>query len=103
MKNLIFCFFTTITVFSQNELTSTINNYLEDNMSRYLFLDSDIDEFTINNEINSESMDMKILYINQTHNGLKIHNAISTISIKDNEVFYYANNFISNIDEKINI
>ena len=71
-------------------------------MSRYLFLDSDIDEFTINNEINSESMDMKILYINQTHNGLKIHNAISTISIKDNEVFHYANNFISNIDEKIN-
>ena len=71
-------------------------------MSRYLFLGSDIDEFTINNEINSESMDMKILYINQTHNGLKIHNAISTISIKDNEVFHYANNFISNIDEKIN-
>ena len=102
MKNLIFCFFTTITIFSQNELTSTINNYLDDNMSRYLFLDSDIDEFTINNEINSESMDMKILYINQTHNGLKIHNAISTISIKDNEVFHYANNFISNIDEKIN-
>ncbi|MDB4180367.1 T9SS-dependent M36 family metallopeptidase, partial [Flavobacteriaceae bacterium] len=82
--------------------TSTINNYLDNNMSRYLFLDSDIDEFTINNEINSESMDMKILYINQTHNGLKIHNAISTISIKDNEVFHYANNFISNIDEKIN-
>ena len=71
-------------------------------MSRYLFLGSDIDEFTINNEINSESMDMKILYINQTHNGLKIHNAISTISIKDNEVFHYANNFISNIDNKIN-
>jgi len=71
-------------------------------MSRYLFLDSDIDEFTINNEINSESMDMTILYINQTHNGLKIHNAISTISIKDNDVFHYANNFISNIDEKIN-
>ena len=102
MKNLIFCFFTTITIFSQNELTSTINNYLDNNMSRYLFLDSDIDEFTINNEINSESMDMIILYINQTHNGLKIHNAISTISIKDNEVFHYANNFISNIDEKIN-
>ena len=102
MKNLIFCFFTTISVFSQNEFTSTINNYLEDNMSRYLFLGSDIDEFTINNEINSESMDMKILYINQTHNGLKIHNAISTISIKDNEVFHYANNFISNIDNKIN-
>ncbi|MDB4134647.1 T9SS-dependent M36 family metallopeptidase [Flavobacteriaceae bacterium] len=102
MKNLIFCFFTTISVFSQNEFTSTINNYLDNNMSRYLFLDSDIDEFTINNEINSESMDMKILYINQTHNGLKIHNAISTISIKDNEVFHYANNFISNIDEKIN-
>jgi hypothetical protein len=102
MKNLIFCFFITITVFSQNELTSTVNNFLEDNMSRYLFLDSDIDEFTINNEINSESMDMTILYINQTHNGLKIHNAISTISIKDNDVFHYANNFISNIDEKIN-
>jgi hypothetical protein len=49
-----------------------------------------------------KGMDMTILYINQTHNGLKIHNAISTISIKDNDVFHYANNFISNIDEKIN-
>lgn len=102
MKNLIFCFFTTLTVFSQNEFTSTINNYLENNMSRYLFSSSDIDEFIINNEISSESMDMKILYINQTHNGLKIHNAISTISVKDNEIFHFANNFIRNIDEKIN-
>ena len=67
-----------------------------------MLIDSDVDEFSINNEIDSKSMNMKILYINQMHNGIKIHNAISTISIKDSEVFYYTNNFLQNITEKIN-
>ena len=102
MKNLLFLFLISTSILSQNQSNTIIEQYLQDTKSSYMLIDSDVDEFSINNEIDSKSMGMKILYINQTHNGIKIHNAISTISIKDSEVFYYTNNFLKNITEKIN-
>ena len=102
MQNLVFLFLISTSIFSQHHSTPIIEEYLQETKSSYMLIDSDVDEFSINNEIDSESMGMKILYINQMHNGIKIHNAISTISIKDSEVFYYTNNFLKNITEKIN-
>ena len=102
MKNLLFLFLISTSILSQNQSNTIIEQYLQETKSSYMLIDSDVDEFSINNEIDSKSMGMKILYINQTHNGIKIHNAISTISIKDSEVFYYTNNFLKNITEKIN-
>ena len=102
MKNLLFLFLISTSILSQNQSNTIIEQYLQETKSSYMLIDSDVDEFAINNEIDSKSMGMKILYINQTHNGIKIHNAISTISIKDSEIFYYTNNFLKNITEKIN-
>ena len=102
MQKLLFLFLISTSIFSQNQSNTIIEEYLKETKSTHMLIDSDIDEFFINNEIDSESMGMKILYINQMHNGIKIHNAISTISIKDSEVFYYTNNFLKNITEKIN-
>ena len=102
MKNLLFIFLISTSILSQNQSNTIIEQYLQETKSSYMLIDSDVDEFAINNEIDSKSMGMKILYINQTHNGIKIHNAISTISIKDSEIFYYTNNFLKNITEKIN-
>ena len=102
MQNLVFLFLISTSIFSQHHSTPIIEEYLQETKSSYMLIDSDVDEFSINNEIDSESMGMKILYINQMHNGIKIHNAISTISIKDSEVFHYTNNFLKNITEKIN-
>ena len=102
MQNLVFLFLISTSIFSQHHSTPIIEEYLQETKSSYKLIDSDVDEFSINNEIDSESMGMKILYINQMHNGIKIYNAISTISIKDSEVFYYTNNFLKNITEKIN-
>ena len=102
MQKLLFLFLISTSIFSQNQSNTIIEEYLKETKSTHMLIDSDIDEFFINNEIDSESMGMKILYINQMHNGIKIYNAISTISIKDSEVFYYTNNFLKNITEKIN-
>ena len=102
MQKLLFLFLISTSIFSQNQSNTIIEEYLKETKSTHMLIDSDIDEFFINNEIDSESMGMKILYINQMHNGIKIFNAISTISIKDSEVFYYTNNFLKNITEKIN-
>ena len=33
---------------------------------------------------------------------IEVHNAISSVAIKDNAVFYYANNFLGNISQKVN-
>ena len=102
MQKILFLFLISTSIFSQNQSNTIIEEYLKETKSTHMLIDSDIDEFFINNEIDSESMGMKILYINQMHNGIKIFNAISTISIKDSEVFYYTNNFLKNITEKIN-
>ena len=102
MQKILFLFLISTSIFSQNQSNTIIEEYLKETKSTHMLIDSDIDEFFINNEIDSESMGMKILYINQMHNGIKIYNAISTISIKDSEVFYYTNNFLKNITEKIN-
>ena len=102
MQKLLFLFLISTSIFSQNQSNTIIEEYLKETKSTHMLIDSDIDEFFINNEIDSETMGMKILYINQMHNGIKIYNAISTISIKDSEVFYYTNNFLKNITEKIN-
>ena len=102
MQKLLFLFLISTSIFSQNQSNTIIEEYLKETKSTHMLIDSDIDEFFINNEIDSESMGMKILYINQMHNGIKIYNAISTISVKDSEVFYYTNNFLKNITEKIN-
>ena len=102
MQNLLLLFLISTSIYSQNQSNTIIEEYLKETKSTHMLIDSDIDEFFINNEIDSESMGMKILYINQMHNGIKIYNAISTISIKDSEVFYYTNNFLKNITEKIN-
>ena len=102
MQKLLFLFLISASICSQNQSNTIIEEYLQESKSTYMLIDSDIDEFFINNEIDSESMGMKILYINQMHNGIKIYNAISTISVKDSEVFYYTNNFLKNVTEKIN-
>lgn len=55
MKRLLFLLFIPISIYSQNDLSSIIQTYLDDNKSRYSLLDSDIEEFNINNEIGSKT------------------------------------------------
>ncbi|WP_439153308.1 M36 family metallopeptidase, partial [Winogradskyella sp.] len=96
-----------INVYSQNSLESSefgevITNYLNDRKSDFDFEDEDIARLVVNDQFYSEITDLNNVYVNQTFQGIRIYNAISSIAIRNNEVFYYANRFLKDIEEKVN-
>ncbi|MCX7551577.1 T9SS-dependent M36 family metallopeptidase [Xanthomarina sp. F2636L] len=93
--------------FAQHNLTNSeynnvIKNYLNLNQAKYHLTANDIQDLYVNNEYFSKSTKINHVYINQRFQGIEIYNAISSVAIKDDAVFYYANSLISNISEKIN-
>ena len=98
---------TTSFLFSQNNLQSSkygdlIINYLENNKLNLGLEDKDLEQLVVNNAYDSEHSDVTQVYVNQTFEGIRIFNAISSVSIKDGNVFYYANRFINKISSKVN-
>lgn len=94
-------------VFGQNNLQSSANgtliiNYLEDKKSDFNFDDKDIEYVVVNNEYYSEEGEITHVYINQTYQGISVFNAISSVGIKDDRVFHFANRFLIDITEKVN-
>ena len=74
-----------------SEYGTLILDYLKDVDSRYNFQDEDIEELVVNNHYYSENTGITHVYVNQTYQGIRIANAISSIAIKNDAVFYYAN------------
>lgn len=90
------------TSLEQSEYGALITNYLNDRKSDFNFQDEDIARLVVNNQYYSEGSNLVHVYVNQTYQGIRIYNAISSIAIRDNQVFYYANRLQKDIEEKIN-
>jgi extracellular elastinolytic metalloproteinase len=93
--------------FSQNsnepsENVTLILDYLKERKSNLSFQDKDIEQLIVTNEYFSKSTGLEHVYVNQTFEGVKIFNAISSVTIKDGGVVYFSNRFLSNIEAKVN-
>lgn len=93
--------------YSQSNLTNSeygsgIQQYLDQNKDSYNLVSSDLADLYVNKEFFSTKSKITHVYVNQRYQGINIFNAISSVAIKDNVVFYYANNFIGNINERVN-
>ena len=93
--------------FSQNTLVNSeygnvIQTYLTQNQAKFSFTANDIEDLYVNKEYFSKSTKINHVYVNQRFQGIEIYNAVSSVAIRDNAIFYYANNLISNITEKVN-
>lgn len=93
--------------YAQNNLVNTqygsaIQTYLDQNKESLNLVSSDLADLCVNNEYFSKKTKITHVYVNQRFQGTRIFNAISSVAIKDNVVFYYANNFIGNIADRIN-
>lgn len=98
---------TTSFVYSQSnlqlsEIETIIASYLDDHKGEMALDSKDFEEIVINNKSYSRSNGLTYVYINQVYEGVRIHNAISTVAIKDRAVQYYANRLISDITSKAN-
>lgn len=87
---------------SNSEYSKLIEGYLIKNQANYNLTDNDIQDLYVSNAYFSESTKINHVYINQRYQGIEIFNAVSSVAIKDDAVFYYANNFISKINQKVN-
>jgi hypothetical protein len=87
---------------SDSEYSNVIETHLNRNLATYNLTSNDIQDLYVSKEYFSKSTKINHVYINQRYQGIEIHNAISSVAIKDQAVFYYANSFIGNISEKVN-
>ncbi|PWI30068.1 peptidase, partial [Flavobacteriaceae bacterium LYZ1037] len=93
--------------FSQNSLVNSeygnvIKTYLTQNQAKYHLTANDIEDLYVTKEYFSKSTKINHVYVNQRFQGIEIHNAISSVAMRDHAVFYYANNLIGNINQKVN-
>ena len=102
MRNYLFLLFSLLYIvsYSQNP-QSLIENYLNDNYRQYQLELDDVDEFRINKQFDSESLNGKHVYIQQTIQDQPVFNAISSVFIKDNQVEVFNSSFIAAIDKKV--
>ncbi|WP_370000815.1 T9SS-dependent M36 family metallopeptidase [Winogradskyella sp.] len=104
----LFCFIMSVSfVFGQNNLTTSnqenlITDYLKNNKARFGLQSDDFADLAINNAYYSESTEITHVYINQTYQNIRIYNAISSVAIKNSEVFYFSNRFHKAISSMIN-
>jgi predicted aconitase with swiveling domain len=98
----IFNFGTAQTPHSQSSFESLVTRFFSENSTKYNLQSQDFEDVVIQNEVFSKSTGITHLYLNQQYRGIKIYNAISSMAIKNNDVFYYANRFIHNINSKVN-
>ncbi|TPV35919.1 T9SS type A sorting domain-containing protein [Paucihalobacter ruber] len=87
---------------SQSSFESVVTSYFDENLIKYKVQKLDYEDLVIQNQVFSKSTGITHLYLNQRYRGIKIYNAISSLAIKNNEVFYYANRFIPDIANKVN-
>ncbi|WP_417865627.1 T9SS-dependent M36 family metallopeptidase [Xanthomarina gelatinilytica] len=87
---------------SDSEYGSLIETYLTKNLATYQLTEPDIQDLYVSNEYFSKSTKINHVYVNQRYQGIEIFNATSSVAIKDNAVFYYANNFIGQVSQKLN-
>lgn len=94
-------------IYSQSQLSDSpyaniINSYLSNERANLNLEETDFQDIQINNEVFSKSTRITHLYLNQRYQGIPVHNAISNVGIKDNSIFSFKPNFISDISNKIN-
>lgn len=100
-----FFLFNVINGYSQDDLKSTkygdkIKKHLS--LSKYDLSEVDLKNLYIDSEYLTKKTQITHIYVGQQFDRIKIFNAISSIAIKNDEIFYVGNSFVKNIAEKIN-
>ncbi|MEM1002253.1 MAG: T9SS-dependent M36 family metallopeptidase [Bacteroidota bacterium] len=93
---------------SQTKLSDSPNGriveeYLMNQKARYGFDDKDIEDFLVTSEVYSKNSGVNYMYINQLYNNIKIYNAITTVAIKEDEVFSFNHRIQFNVKDKIEV
>ena len=83
-----------------SKFSNQIKEYLM--LKKFELTNLDIQNLYVDSEYLSKKTQLTHVYVGQQYNGVKVFNAISSIAIKDDKVFYVGNSFVTNVSEKIN-
>jgi len=92
-------------IYAQKDLTkSNFSTQIEEYLIQKEFelTNTDIQNMYVDSEYYSKKTQITHVYVGQQHSGVEIFNAISSIAIKDDKVFYVGNSFVKNVGNKIN-
>ena len=95
---LFLCLIASFSLFAQNKLSSSqygalITEYLKTSTKTSKASSTKTEDIFVTREVYSEKTGIVNVYLNQTYKGIKIFNAISSVGIKNNKVFHFADNF----------
>ena len=101
----VFSFFSNGNTFAQDDLKASpfgekIKKHLT--LKKYELSKSDIQNLYVDSEYLTKKTQITHVYVGQQFEGIRIFNAISSIAIKNDDVFYVGNSFVKNVAEKIN-
>lgn len=84
------------------EYNEIIQKHLNENAKELGVTNSDLQEWFVESQYYSKKTQLTHVYIKQQYQGIEIHNAMASMAIKNNEVFYVGNSLIDNIENKVN-
>lgn len=86
---------------SQSRLDAAMR-HLEENVDQFKLTPSDLEDVMVNYQYTNAKTGATYIYLNQSHKGIKIKNAIINIAInKDGKIVHVGNNFITDLKSKI--
>lgn len=91
----------TVLGFSQDN-KGKIQIYLNENKAKFNLNNQDISDWYIESIGSSESTKIDTYWIKQRYQGVEIHNALSNVWMKNDEIINVLNGFIPNITQKVN-
>ena len=78
---------------AKSNYKTSINSYLNDVKTQYNITDDDVSDLVINKEYYSSKTKITHVYLTQRYKNIEIFNSETSIAIKDDKVFYFANRF----------
>lgn len=90
------------TPLNESKHANLISNYLNSNSKTAKFSNKDLEDLYVNKEILTEETGVTNIYLHQRYKGIKIFNAISSVGIKNDKVFHFADRFNVDLDKKVN-
>ena len=79
-----------------------VQEYMIEKQTQWKLTDADISNWTISNLYSNEKTKTTYLYVHQQVKGIRIFNAVSSISIKDGKIKSFAKRIHSDAESKIN-
>ena len=76
--------------------------YLEANKESLQVTSEDIKDLKVYNQVYNQKNNLTHIYAVQTVNGIEVYNAVASIAIKDNAVFYVGNNMEKDMRTRVN-